>query len=77
MITLDLPSDVYSQTDYVAIVERAEFFHLQVEPAPSLMVKVNYFSEIPQDFIEAMNDFNSGNVVDLDVALNQKPSNEA
>jgi hypothetical protein len=72
-----ITTDIYSQTDYVALVERADFSNFKAEPAEYFAFTVEYDVDIPQDFVEAMNDFNSGNVVDLDVALNQKPSDEA
>jgi hypothetical protein len=72
-----ITADIYSQTDYIAIVERADFVVFKAEPVQSFFYTVENAVEVPEDFIEAMNDFNSGNVVDLDIALNQKPSNEA
>lgn len=72
-----ITTDIYSQTDYVALVERADFSNFKAEPAQYFPFTVEYDVDVPQDFVEAMNDFNSGNVVDLDIALNQKPSDEA
>ncbi len=74
MLLIDYSLDSSWQTTNISLVEQVTF-QRATESCSSVQITSDFFPTIPKDFVEAMNDFNTGNVVGLDTALNEEPPN--